>query len=79
MSLHDFLSKQPIDVIVNTEITDQKVLLPTKVDPDTFYKAFKGNIEASQLTTEKSIYVGSIHDQTPYQDASKLLNSKVKY
>lgn len=79
MSLKDFLAKQPIDVIVNTEITDERVVLPVKVDPDPFYKQFKAGIESTDLTPEKSVYVGSIHETQPYQSASSLLNSKVKY
>lgn len=79
MALNDFLAKQPIDVIINTDITDQKVVLPVNVEPDPFYKDFKGNIETEELTTEKAIYIGSIHEKQPYQDATTLLNSKVKY
>lgn len=79
MSLNDFLAKQPIDVIINTDITDEKVVLPIKVEPDPFYKQFRENIESDSLTTEKSVYVGSIHEQQPYQSSTQLLNSKVKY
>lgn len=79
MALNDFLAKQPIDVIINTDISDQKVVLPVNVEPDPFYKEFKGDIESAGLSTEKAIYIGSIHEKQPYQDASTLLNSKVKY
>lgn len=79
MSLKDFLAKQPIDVIVATEITDERVVLPIPVEPDPFYKQFKGEIESEGLTAEKSVYVGSIHEQQPYQSMTQLLNSKVKY
>ena len=77
--LKDFLSQQPIDVIVNTEITDQKVVLPIKVQSDPFYKAFRNDIESANLTTEKAVYVGSIHEKQPYMTASTLLNRKIKY
>lgn len=79
MSLKDFLAKQPIGVIVATEITEQRVLLPVAVDPDPFYKSFKSDIESETLTAEKALYIGSLHTQAPYQDASALLNSKVTY
>lgn len=77
--LKDFLSQQPIDVIINTEITDEKVVLPVKVAPDPFYKNFRANIESSNLTTEKAVYIGSTHKKQPYVTASDLLNSKIKY
>lgn len=77
--MKDFLAKQPIDIIINTEITDDKVVLPVTVDPDVFYKAHKGDIESDSFTAEKAVYVGSTHKPAPYQDANALLNSKVKY
>lgn len=77
--LKDFLAKQPIDVIINTEISDTRVVLPIKVEPDGFYRLHKDNIEDTNLTPEKSIYVGSTHESQPYQSASALLNSKIKY
>lgn len=77
--LNDFLAKQPIDVIIDTEITDTRVVLPIKVEPDGFYRLHKDDIESTDLTAEKSIYIGSTHTQRPYQSASSLLNSKIKY
>ena len=77
--LKDFLSKQPIDVIVGTEITPTKVLLPIKVDVESFFKNFSADIETDTHSTEKSIYVGATHQTTDYKTASFLLNSKTKY
>jgi len=77
--LNDFLAKQPIDVIINTEITDEKVILPNKVDSDSFYKKFQAEIEADELTTEKAIYIASTNKPAEFNTSTQLLNSKVKY
>jgi len=77
--LNDFLAKQPIDVIINTEITEKRVIFPNKIDSDAFYKEFSSKIESSHLTTEKSLYIGSIHKPKKYISALELLNSKNKY
>lgn len=75
----DFLSQQPMDAIIGTKITPTRTVFPVEVDPTAFYKKFSIDIETSTLGTEKSIYIGAMHDKKPYIGAFKLLTSKLKY
>lgn len=77
--LNDFLAQQPIDVIVQTEITPTKVHLPTAIDPQTFYKDFQSAIETSELTTEKALYHAASHTPLPYESARDLLNKRLTF
>lgn len=57
----DFLAKQPISVVVATEIEEDKIHLPTKVNPNEFYKEHQPNIEVESLSTEKAVYLASVN------------------
>lgn len=59
--LNDYLAKLPKSVIVDIEITDDKVVIPTKINEDEFYNLFKDEIEAETFTTEKAIYLASVN------------------
>lgn len=77
--LKDFIAKQPINVIIKTEITSNRVVLPVKVDPDAFHNKFQNEIESVNLTPEKAIYLASINGKKEYVDSTALLNSKLKF
>lgn len=77
--LKDFIAKQPISVIIKTEITSKKVVLPVKIDPDAFHNKFQAEIESVNLTPEKAIYLASTSSKTEYIDSQSLLNSKLKF
>ena len=79
MSFNDFLSKQSIKVIVQTEITDSRVSLPVEVDSKAFYKEFSTDIESNTLTTEKAIYIASMEDTSNMITSRDLLNSKLYF
>lgn len=79
MRIIDFISKLPIGVIVKTEILDNKITLPSKIDPIKFYQDFNTEIKASTLTTEKALFVCSMIEQTPFLSSRDLLNSKLKF
>lgn len=76
---NDFLAKQPIDVIVKTEITDTKVNLPVNVDSKSFYKEFSAAIENASLTTEKAIFIASQETKKPMTSVQDLLNKKIRF
>jgi len=79
MSFKDFLSKQPMKVIVNTEITDIKVKLPIEVDSKSFYNQFSNEIESSDFTTEKAIFIASKEKTSSMIYSRSLLNSKIHF
>ena len=77
--IKDFIAKQPIDVIVDTDITDQRVVLPITVEPNGFYTDFHPEIHSPNLTTEKAIYVAATHETKPIQTSNDLLNRWLKF
>lgn len=79
MAFKDFLSKQPIHIIVNTEVTDEKVILPTLVDSKSFYKSFSNEIESETLTIEKAVYIASTEKSSSMDTSKDLLNSKLSF
>lgn len=79
MTLKDYISKLPIEKILKTEILDDKITLPVKVDPNKFYKDFSSVIKTEDLSPEKAIFAASISDTQPYIDSRTLLMSKVKF
>ena len=79
MSFKDFLAKQPINVIIQTDIEDNKVKFPSEVDSKSFYTKFTSEIESDELTTEKAIYIASMEQQTTMINYKDLLNSKLHF
>jgi len=79
MSFKDFLAKQPINVIIQTEIEDNKVKFPSEVDSKSFYTKFTSEIESEELTTEKAIYIASTEKQSAMINYKDLLNSKLHF
>ncbi len=77
--LNDFLSKQPIDIIVGTIITDDRVIIPVDINSDEFHQEFTTEIESEDFTTEKAIYVATTIEKTPYKSSSDLLNSHLHF
>jgi hypothetical protein len=77
--LNDFLAKLPIDVIIQTEIEESRIVLPIKIDSKAFYKSFSTQIESDTLTTEKAIYIASTYPTKPMKTAKDLLNTKLRY
>lgn len=76
---NDFLSTQPLEVLSKTDITDERIMLPVKVDPDEFYGTFKDNIDVTTFTTEKAIYIAAMHEKETFKKSKDLLNSRIKY
>lgn len=74
----DFLAKQPIDVIINTEITDTKIIVPVEINAEEFYTDFQDTIEASGLSDEKCIYIAATNESKEYESSIDILNSKIK-
>ena len=74
--INKVLSKLPINVIVKTDITDSRVTIPSKLDPNALYKELKPSIDSQTLTTEKAAYIASTQEQEPYIDSIQMLNSK---
>lgn len=79
MQLKDYIAKQPIDVIIKTEIEENKVILPIEIDVKEFYKAFKNEIDSDQFTPEKAIYIASIEKPKPFINSRSLLNSRLHF
>lgn len=77
--LKDFISKLPIDVIVKTEITDERVTLPTAIDALSFYKEFSKEVDDPTLTAEKAIYIASSHASASTPSYQELLNKKLVF
>lgn len=71
--LKDFIAKLPIDVISQTEIEVDKILLPTKVNATEFYKEHKEQIEKTEFTSEKAIYLASTNIPKPTLSIRSLL------
>ena len=77
--IKDFIAKQPIDVIVDTDITDTRVVLPVTINPSGFYTDFHPEIHSPTLTTEKAIYVAASQETKPIQTSTDLLNRWLKF
>ena len=77
--LNDFIAKLPLETIIQTEIEDNRVILPTIIDSKDFYKTFSTEIEAETLTTEKAIYVASTYSVKRMITTKDLLNSRLRY
>ena len=73
----DFLAKQPIDKIIKTIITDNKVAVPIKIDTKNFYKDFQQEIDQETLTTEKAIFLASLNSNSEMKTSIDLLNAKL--
>lgn len=71
--LKNFLAKLSLKAILDTEITPQKVQVPTKIDTQSFYRDHKAQIETTGLTTEKALYVASAHQSAPHRSATDML------
>lgn len=72
-SLKNFLSKLPLAVIADTEITDTSIKIPTKIDADEFTRQHRPQIETEGLTTEKAIHVASTHRPAEFKTATSML------
>jgi len=79
MNLNDFIAKLPIEKIIKTEISDDKITLPVMIDPIKFYKDFKSVIKVNSLTSEKAIFAASLVDKQPYINSFSLLTSKMVF
>lgn len=79
MTFNDYIAKQPIDIIINTKITDTTVRFPTMINTSEFYRQFKSEIESNTLTTEKCLYLASIFTSkhNKFINSIDLLNNKL--
>lgn len=57
--LKNFIARLPIDTIKQVEIEDDKVTIPTQVNPMEFYKEHRTEVESLSLTPEKAIYLAA--------------------
>ena len=71
--LKNFLSKLPLPVLLNTEISPNRVQVPGKIDSQDFTRQHRGDIEADTLTTEKALHVGATHQPSEYKSATSML------
>ncbi len=74
--LNDYISGLPIDVIIKTEIEDQKAIMPTNIDAADFYKLHAEDIDVNSLTSEKGIYVASSRPRPKYVSAIDMVNRR---
>lgn len=81
MELIDFISSLPIDNISKTSIDKNRITLPICccIDPNLFYANFRDNIESSNLTAEKAIYIGLTYDLKKYISSIDMLNSHLYF
>lgn len=80
MSLKDFIAKQPMNIIVRTEIEDNKVILPVSIDTKAFYKDFSNEINSEGLTPEKAIFIATQNlENNKMKTSIDLLNSRLKF
>lgn len=80
MSLKDFIAKQPMNIIVRTEIEDNKVILPVNIDTKAFYKDFSNEINSEGLPPEKAIFIAAQNlDNSGMKTSIDLLNSRLKF
>lgn len=77
--LNDFIAKLPITTIIQTEIENNRVILPAAIDSKDFYKTFSSEIDTDTLTTEKAIYVASTYPVKKMKTSKDLLNSQLRY
>lgn len=77
--LNDFIAKQDINLIKKIEIYDYKILFPIKIEVDDFYKEFTTEINSSNFTTEKALFIASKYNKNKSKTISDLLNSKLHF
>lgn len=75
--LKDFISKLPLDVIIKTELENNRVFLPSKIDPAAFYKEHKSEVNQNSLTEEKALYLAAMHEPKKYIPAETILMKRL--
>ena len=74
----DYLNKLPTAVLTSIILNETRVFFPVKVDTETFLDLHTDDIESTNLTSEKCIYVASMYTlKQPV--TSKTMLSKMYY
>jgi len=77
--LKNFLAKLPINTLIDTEITSNRILIPVDIDSKDFYKNNSNAIESNTFTDEKAIYIVSTETLRPFITSTNLLRKYAVY
>lgn len=77
--LSKFISTLPSHVAIGATIKPTRIILPIKLDPKPVYSKLEYNINSTSLTTEKAMYVASLHKLKKFKTFKDIMDGVLRY